>query len=43
MTDFTFERLDHVRLDIPAGAGDEGRAFRSGVLGTADPAKPPVP
>ncbi|MFE7529780.1 hypothetical protein ACFU7Y_29310 [Kitasatospora sp. NPDC057542] len=43
MTDFTSERFDHVRLDIPAGPEDGCRAFRSGVLGTAEPPKPPVP
>ncbi|MFJ9441082.1 hypothetical protein ACIRRH_04335 [Kitasatospora sp. NPDC101235] len=43
MTDFTFGRFDRVRLDIPAGAEDECRAFRSGVPGTAEPPKPPVP
>ncbi|MBO1420014.1 glyoxalase [Streptomyces sp. FH025] len=43
MTDeFAFERLDHVQLDIPAGAEDECRAFWSGVLGMTELAKPPV-
>ncbi|MER7670467.1 VOC family protein [Kitasatospora sp. NPDC096128] len=39
---FTFERLDHVQLDIPAGAEDECRAFWSGVLGMTELPKPPV-
>ncbi|MER6301571.1 VOC family protein [Kitasatospora sp. NPDC001539] len=40
--DFTFERIDHVQLDIPAGAEDECRAFWSGVLGMTELEKPPV-
>ncbi|MFD4655176.1 glyoxalase [Kitasatospora sp. NPDC058444] len=42
MTDFTFEQLDHVQIDIPAGAEDECRAFWSGVLGMTELPKPPV-
>lgn len=40
--DFTFERLDHFQLDVPAGAEDECRAFWSGVLGMVELEKPPV-
>ncbi|MET9178342.1 VOC family protein [Kitasatospora aureofaciens] len=40
--DFTFERIDHFQLDIPAGAEDECRAFWSGVLGMTELRKPPV-
>ncbi|GAA2776090.1 glyoxalase [Kitasatospora sp. CM 4170] len=39
---FTFERLHHVQLDIPAGAEDECRAFWHGVLGMTELPKPPV-
>ncbi|MCX4687522.1 VOC family protein [Kitasatospora purpeofusca] len=39
---FTFERLHHVQLDIPAGAEDECRAFWHGVLGMTELTKPPV-
>ncbi|MEV7022918.1 VOC family protein [Kitasatospora sp. NPDC093558] len=39
---FTFERLHHVQLDIPAGAEDECRAFWGGVLGMTEIEKPPV-
>ncbi|MFD8755699.1 VOC family protein [Kitasatospora sp. NPDC059577] len=42
MTGFTFERLDHVQLDIPAGTEDRCRAFWSGVLGMTELPKPPV-
>ncbi|WP_031076465.1 VOC family protein [Streptomyces sp. NRRL WC-3742] len=43
MTDeFSFVRLDHVQLDIPAGAEDECRAFWNGVLGMDELPKPPV-
>ncbi|MFG2846070.1 VOC family protein [Kitasatospora sp. NPDC048296] len=41
-TDFTFERLDHFQLDIPAGAEDACRTFWSGVLGMTELEKPPV-
>ncbi|MDH6705236.1 catechol 2,3-dioxygenase-like lactoylglutathione lyase family enzyme [Kitasatospora sp. MAA19] len=39
---FSFERLHHVQLDIPAGAEDRCRAFWAGVLGMAELEKPPV-
>ncbi|WP_045301089.1 glyoxalase [Saccharothrix sp. ST-888] len=39
---FSFERLHHVQLDIPAGAEDVCREFWGGVLGMAEVEKPPV-
>jgi catechol 2,3-dioxygenase-like lactoylglutathione lyase family enzyme len=42
MDGFSFERLHHVQLDMPAGAEPACRAFWSGVLGMTELAKPPV-
>lgn len=43
MTDtFTFARLHHVQLAIPAGSEDTCRAFWGGLLGMAEVEKPPV-
>ncbi len=39
---FTFERLHHVQLDIPAGSEDLCREFWAGVLGMTELEKPPV-
>ena len=39
---FSFERVDHVQLAIPAGGEDECRAFWGEVLGLAELPKPPV-
>ncbi len=41
-TGFSFERLHHVQLDIPAGAEDLCREFWAGALGMTELAKPPV-
>ncbi|WP_371498872.1 VOC family protein [Kitasatospora sp. NBC_00374] len=42
MAGFTFERLHHVQLDVPAGTEERCRAFWAGVLGMTELAKPPV-
>ncbi|WP_030273558.1 VOC family protein [Streptomyces sp. NRRL B-24484] len=42
MTDFAFERVHHVQLDVPAGAKPACRAFWAGVLGMTELAKPPL-
>lgn len=43
MTDqFSFARLDHVQLAIPAGGEDAGRAFWGDVLGLPEVPKPPT-
>jgi catechol 2,3-dioxygenase-like lactoylglutathione lyase family enzyme len=39
---FTFARLHHVQLAIPAGGEEECRAFWGGVLGMDELEKPPV-
>ena len=39
---FTFARLHHVQLAIPAGGEPVSRAFWGGVLGLAELEKPPV-
>jgi hypothetical protein len=39
---FSFERVDHVQLAIPAGGEHECRAYWGDVLGLAEAAKPPV-
>lgn len=39
---FTFARVHHVQLSIPAGGEDASRAFWGGVLGMQELAKPPV-
>jgi catechol 2,3-dioxygenase-like lactoylglutathione lyase family enzyme len=39
---FTFARLHHVQLAIPAGGEEECRSFWGGVLGMDEMAKPPV-
>ncbi|MDH6575455.1 glyoxalase [Kitasatospora sp. MAP5-34] len=41
-SDFTFERLHHVQLDIPAGSEELCREFWAGVLGMTELEKPPV-
>jgi hypothetical protein len=38
---FSFERVDHVQLAIPAGGEDEGRAFWGDLLGLSELPKPP--
>ena len=42
MADFTFTRLHHVQLSIPAGGEDASRAFWGGVLGMRELPKPPA-
>ncbi|MGW6916923.1 VOC family protein [Kitasatospora sp. NPDC054939] len=42
MDTFTFERLHHVQLDVPAGSEEQCRQFWGGVLGMTELAKPPV-
>ena len=39
---FTFERLHHVQLLIPAGGEDVARGYYAGVLGMTELVKPPV-
>jgi len=39
---FSFARLHHVELAVPAGSEDVCRAFRGGVLGRDEVDKPPV-
>jgi len=39
---FSFERVDHVQLAIPAGGEDGCRSFWGDVLGLAEVPKPPV-
>jgi catechol 2,3-dioxygenase-like lactoylglutathione lyase family enzyme len=39
---FTFERLHHIQLAIPAGSEPECRAFWRDVLGLSELKKPPV-
>lgn len=42
MSEFSFERLHHVQLDIPVGSEEQCREFWAGVLGMAEVEKPPV-
>ena len=42
MTIFSFTRLHHVQLAIPAGGEQACRAFWGGLLGMDELAKPPV-
>ena len=39
---FSFERVDHVQLAIPAGGEVECRAFWGGLLGLPEAPKPPT-
>lgn len=39
---FSFVRVDHVQLAIPAGGEERARAYWGGLLGLAEPAKPPA-
>ena len=39
---FSFERVDHVQLAIPAGGEDRCRSFWGDVLGLTEVPKPPV-
>jgi catechol 2,3-dioxygenase-like lactoylglutathione lyase family enzyme len=41
-TPYTFERIHHVQLAIPAGGEDACRRFWAGVLGLTELDKPPV-
>ena len=40
--DFSFERVDHVQLAIPAGGEDACRVFWGDLLGLREVAKPPL-
>jgi catechol 2,3-dioxygenase-like lactoylglutathione lyase family enzyme len=42
MDSFSFARVDHVQLAIPAGGEERCREYWAGVLGLTELAKPPI-